>query len=106
MQVTPGVEAYFPFLFHRELDNLLVPGFPLLLLLLLPHHGEEVHGVGHGVYWTGRLHSHWTVFHLDKYLWHVLDISWNIQGSSYVFAVFLEAVEVHLASIWSKFQFK
>ena len=60
------MEASFPLLLHGKLHNLLVPRLPLLLLPLLPHHGEEVHGVRHGVHRAGRLHSLWTVLHLYK----------------------------------------
>ena len=54
-----GVEARFSFLFHGELHNFLVLRFPLLLLPLLLHHGEEVHGVRHAVRGSGRPHHYW-----------------------------------------------
>ena len=43
----------FSLLLHGQPDNVLVPLFPPLLLLLLLHHGDEVHGVRHGVTRSG-----------------------------------------------------
>ena len=70
-----GVEARFPFLFHGELHNLLVLSFPLLLLPLLLHHGEEVHGVRHAVRGSGRPHHYRAGAFL--YLYNDLNWKWN-----------------------------